>query len=433
MAKYAAGGAHVTLVTCTRGEEGEVLVPGLSHLASSDQDKLGLHRESELALAMKELGITDFRFLGSPSVKFRDSGMMGTEPNNRADVFWQADIDTAAKYLVEVIEEIKPQIMITYDEIGGYGHPDHIQAHRIAMRASEIADWKIQKIYWNTMPKSVLWEMVDETMRACASCHADLGIMFDTDADRAGFVLPRVVREDGTKSAYEPLNRNRLIALLGVIFGASSPGCTIVTDSTTSEGLSAFLEDKLGLSHLRYLRGYANVIGKARELTESGSANAEIAIETSGHCAMRENGYVDDGTYTAVKIIGLLARTVSSGDGNLLDLISDLEELPFDEEFRIKVTDGSLATTTSIFERVNRSLTEMCERVDDWSLDEENLEGVRVRLSSGGFFMIRQSLHDPVMSMQVESISKEEAREKVLMPLLELLSQHESLDYSALV
>ena len=158
MAKYAAGGAHVTLVTCTRGEEGEVLVPGLSHLASRDQDKLGIHRESELALAMKELGVRDFRFLGSPSVKFRDSGMMGTEPNNRVDVFWQANIDNAAQYLVEVIEEIKPQIMITYDEIGGYGHPDHIQAHRIAMRASEIADWKIQKIYWNTMPKSVLAE-----------------------------------------------------------------------------------------------------------------------------------------------------------------------------------------------------------------------------------------------------------------------------------
>lgn len=156
MAKYAAGGASVTLVTCTRGEEGEVLVPELSHLASIHKDQLGLHREGELALAMKELGISDFRFLGAPSVKFRDSGMMGTEPNNRADVFWQANIDTAAQYLVEVIEEIKPQIMITYDEFGGYGHPDHIQAHRIAMRASEIANWQIQKIYWNTMPKSVL-------------------------------------------------------------------------------------------------------------------------------------------------------------------------------------------------------------------------------------------------------------------------------------
>jgi len=156
MAKYAAGGAGVTLVTCTRGEEGEVLVPGLVHLASSDQDKLGTHREGELALAMKELGITDFRFLGTPSVKFRDSGMMGTEPNNNPDVFWQADIEIASQYLVEVIEEVKPHILITYDEFGGYGHPDHIQAHRIAMRASEIANWQIQKIYWNTMPKSVL-------------------------------------------------------------------------------------------------------------------------------------------------------------------------------------------------------------------------------------------------------------------------------------
>jgi N-acetyl-1-D-myo-inositol-2-amino-2-deoxy-alpha-D-glucopyranoside deacetylase len=156
MAKYAAGGAGVTLVTCTRGEEGEVLVPGLVHLASSDQDQLGTHREGELALAMKELGISDFRFLGAPLVKFRDSGMMGTEPNNNPDVFWQADIEIASQYLVEVIEEVKPHILITYDEFGGYGHPDHIQAHRIAMRASEIANWQIQKIYWNTMPKSVL-------------------------------------------------------------------------------------------------------------------------------------------------------------------------------------------------------------------------------------------------------------------------------------
>ena len=156
MALYADKGAQVTLITCTRGEEGEVLVPGLAHLASSDQDLLGNHRETELALAMKALGITDYRFLGAPSVKFRDSGMMGTEPNNRPDVFWQADLETAAKILVEVIDEIKPHILITYDEFGGYGHPDHIQAHRVAMRASELSTWQIQKIYWNTMPKSVI-------------------------------------------------------------------------------------------------------------------------------------------------------------------------------------------------------------------------------------------------------------------------------------
>jgi N-acetyl-1-D-myo-inositol-2-amino-2-deoxy-alpha-D-glucopyranoside deacetylase len=156
MALYADRGAQVTLVTCTRGEEGEVLVPGLVHLASTEQDLLGSHRETELALAMKALGISDYRFLGAPSVKFRDSGMMGTEPNNRPDVFWQANLDTAARILVDVIEEVKPHILITYDEFGGYGHPDHIQAHRVAMRASEISIWQIQKIYWNTIPKSVI-------------------------------------------------------------------------------------------------------------------------------------------------------------------------------------------------------------------------------------------------------------------------------------
>ncbi len=152
MALYAARGAQVTLITCTRGEEGEVLVPELSHLASSRDDGLGAHREIELTNAMRALGVRDHRFLGS----FRDSGMMGTETNNRPDVFWQADLDTAAQLLVSVIEDIKPHILITYDEIGGYGHPDHIKAHLVAMRAAELSEWQIQKIYWNTVPKSVI-------------------------------------------------------------------------------------------------------------------------------------------------------------------------------------------------------------------------------------------------------------------------------------
>ena len=158
MALYAALGAQVTLITCTRGEEGEVLTPELTHLSSSETDSLGEHREIELANAMKALGVTDFRFLAEGEGKYRDSGMMGTEPNNRADVFWQADLEEASDYLVKVIDEVKPHILITYDEIGGYGHPDHIQAHRVAMRASEKSKWQIQKIYWNTMPKSVLAE-----------------------------------------------------------------------------------------------------------------------------------------------------------------------------------------------------------------------------------------------------------------------------------
>ena len=158
MAHYVDLGASVTLITCTRGEEGEILVPELSHLASTATDKLGEHRISELTDAMKELGVTDFRFLAEGKKLYRDSGMMGTEPNNRPDVFWQADIEEATQYLVSVIDEVKPHVLITYDEIGGYGHPDHIQAHRIAMLAAEKSSWHIQKIYWNTMPKSVIAE-----------------------------------------------------------------------------------------------------------------------------------------------------------------------------------------------------------------------------------------------------------------------------------
>ncbi len=247
-------------------------------------------------------------------------------------------------------------------------------------------------------------------------------------------MLPRNIDDNGVKSDYEPLNRNRLIALLSVIFSLSSPGCTIVTDSTTSEGLNKFLENDLGLKHFRFLRGYANVIGKAKELSESGDANAEVAIETSGHCAMKENGYIDDGTYTAVKIIGLLARTAAAGSDSLLSLISDLEELPFDEEFRVKVTDGSLVTTTDVFQDVAQNLKEKCQSEISWSLDEKNLEGVRFRLSSGGFFMIRQSLHDPVISVQVESISEDEAHETVLKPLIDLFSKYDTVvDVSAMM
>lgn len=165
MAKYAAAGAQVTLVTCTRGEEGEVLVPSLANLASSADDKLGEHRVIELTNAMAALGIKDFRFLGAPNKKWRDSGMMGTEPNNRKDVFWQVDLDEAAQELVKIILEIKPQVMIAYDEIGGYGHPDHIKAHLVAMRAAELAadaGWQISKIYWNTMPRSVIQKGIDK-------------------------------------------------------------------------------------------------------------------------------------------------------------------------------------------------------------------------------------------------------------------------------
>jgi N-acetyl-1-D-myo-inositol-2-amino-2-deoxy-alpha-D-glucopyranoside deacetylase len=156
------------LVTCTLGEEGEVIPPGLAHLAADREDSLGSWRVGELAAAMKELGVTDHRFLGGPG-RYRDSGMMGTEQNHRPGAFWSADPDEAAAHLVEVIREVRPQVLITYDPDGGYGHPDHIQAHRVAMRAADLAaepafrrdlgePHTIAKIYWNRVPRSVAEE-----------------------------------------------------------------------------------------------------------------------------------------------------------------------------------------------------------------------------------------------------------------------------------
>ncbi|MGW1023131.1 N-acetyl-1-D-myo-inositol-2-amino-2-deoxy-alpha-D-glucopyranoside deacetylase [Streptomyces sp. NPDC002577] len=168
MAKYAAEGAHVTLVTCTLGEEGEVIPPELAHLAPDRDDRLGDHRVGELAAAMAELGVTDHRFLGGAG-RYRDSGMLGAPQNERPHCFWQAGLDEAAGALAEVIREVRPQVLITYDPDGGYGHPDHIQAHRVAMRAAGLAaepahrrdlgePHTIAKIYWNRAPRSVVEE-----------------------------------------------------------------------------------------------------------------------------------------------------------------------------------------------------------------------------------------------------------------------------------
>jgi N-acetyl-1-D-myo-inositol-2-amino-2-deoxy-alpha-D-glucopyranoside deacetylase len=158
MAHYAASGAHVTLVTCTLGEEGEIHVPALAGLGSAQADQLGGYRLVELERACAALGVTDHRLLGGAG-RYRDSGMMGLPSNDHPRAFWRADLEEASGHLLEIIREIRPQVMITYDENGFYGHPDHIQAHRVAMRAAERAGADgPEKIYWTAMPLSVLRE-----------------------------------------------------------------------------------------------------------------------------------------------------------------------------------------------------------------------------------------------------------------------------------
>ena len=154
MARYAADGAHVTLVTCTLGEEGEVLVPALAHLAAGEADQLGGYRIGERAAALAELGVTDARWLGGAG-RWRDSGMMGLPQNDRPRAFWRAPAAETVPELVAILREVRPQVLVTYDERGGYGHPDHIQAHRVAMAAVDAAadpaagpgaPWSVAKI-----------------------------------------------------------------------------------------------------------------------------------------------------------------------------------------------------------------------------------------------------------------------------------------------
>jgi N-acetyl-1-D-myo-inositol-2-amino-2-deoxy-alpha-D-glucopyranoside deacetylase len=163
-------------------------------LASNKEDKLGIHRQTELKNAMQALGIKDHRFLGEAG-KYRDSGMIGTEPNNRKDSFWQADLQTASDDLVKVIREIKPQVAITYDDFGGYGHPDHIKAHRITHYAIDLAKidsykpelgspWEVSKIYWTAIPKSQMQKGIE----ALASSGGSKFFGVDS-ADELPFVL----------------------------------------------------------------------------------------------------------------------------------------------------------------------------------------------------------------------------------------------------
>ncbi|WP_300678600.1 N-acetyl-1-D-myo-inositol-2-amino-2-deoxy-alpha-D-glucopyranoside deacetylase [Nocardioides sp.] len=179
MAKYVAEGRGVTLVTSNAGEMGEVLVPELEHLAADRDNTLGEHRRGELADAMAALGVTDYRFLGGYGT-YSDSGMAWHEdghaiaaPNTPDNAFSKVDLTEAADKLVAIIREVQPQVMVTYDQFGGYGHPDHIQAHRVAMYAAQLAavasyrsdlgePWEISKIYWNAMS----WSMMRDGMKA---------------------------------------------------------------------------------------------------------------------------------------------------------------------------------------------------------------------------------------------------------------------------
>jgi len=221
---------------------------------------------------------------------------------------------------------------------------------------------------------------------------ADLGIIFDTDVDRAA-----IVDESGSE-----INRNRLIALISSIVLEEHPDSWVVTDSITSDGLNSFIEKDLKGHHHRYKRGYKNVIDEAIRLNENGKPSW-LAIETSGHAAMKENYFLDDGAFLIAKILVKFAQLKMSSGRSIGSLLDKLEEATESEEYRIKIQAIDFRV---IGEKVIEDLRRLAENTTGWSVVEPNHEGIRVscdKENGNGWFLLRLSLHDPVMPLNIES------------------------------
>ncbi len=224
--------------------------------------------------------------------------------------------------------------------------------------------------------------------------NADLGVIFDTDVDRGGAV----------DSKGNEINRNRLVAVAAAIALEGNDGGTVVTDSITSSGLKEFIETNLGGRHYRYRRGYKNVIDKALELNAQG-VNCPLAIETSGHAAMRENYFLDDGAYLCTKIIIKAAQMRKEGK-ELDALTADLKEPLESVEVRFQITEPDFRACG---EKIIADLTAYAEAQDGWQVADDNREGVRVSFdkeNGDGWFLLRLSVHDPIMPLNIESDSK---------------------------
>ena len=243
----------------------------------------------------------------------------------------------------------------------------------------------------NHIPNPENKDAMASICQAVISNNADFGIIFDTDVDRVA-----AVDHKGRE-----LHRNRLIALISAIVLKEHPGSTIVTDSITSDGLGKFIEQELKGVHHRFRRGYKNVINESLRLNQEGT-ESWLAIETSGHGAMKENHFLDDGAYLATKLLIELAK--SKLEGKLLtDLIANLIEPEESEEFRLKIgTDDFKSYGNNVIEQLQKfSLSQT-----DWQIVPNNYEGVRISCKSpqeDGWFLLRLSLHDPIIPLNIES------------------------------
>ena len=258
---------------------------------------------------------------------------------------------------------------------------------------------------------------MESIIEAVKETGADLGIIFDTDVDRAGAVLA-----DGSE-----LNRNRIIAMLAAILLREHPGTTIVTDSITSTGLAKFIEAKGGVHH-RFKRGYRNVINESVRLNGLGQ-DSQLAIETSGHGAFKENYFLDDGAYIVTKLLIELARGKKEGY-TLESMIAELEEPAESKEFRMNIL---LDEFKPYGQQVIDELTAYAAIQPGWSVAPSNYEGIRVNLDEqhgNGWFLLRLSLHDPLLPLNIESNDAGGVK-KIAAELAAFLKNYDKLDTKA--
>lgn len=262
-----------------------------------------------------------------------------------------------------------------------------------------------------------------EAMRAISTAvanqKADLGIIFDTDVDRSAAV---------DNNARE-IARNGIVAMAAALIAKDHPGTTVVTDSITSDQLEVFLTETLGLKHLRFKRGYRNVINKSIELCSAGT-DSQLAIETSGHAAYKENFFLDDGAYLATKIVIKTAQ-LAADDLKISSVIEALEEPIEAREVRFPIVGEDFAATG---DKVIEELKAFVSTTEGLSLVDPNYEGVRITFDQNhgaGWCLLRKSLHDPIMPLNLES--NETGGTKVMADILRgFLSKYEKLDISKL-
>jgi len=316
-----------------------------------------------------------------------------------------AEHDFIAVYAAELVDQIRAEV----------NHPDHydqpLQGLHIVVDAGNgaggfYAEQVLEPLgaditgsqfldpdgtFPNHIPNPENKAAMAAICQAVTTHKADFGIIFDTDVDRAAAV----------DQVGQDLNRNRLIALISAVVLREHPGSAIVTDSITSDGLTQFIEGELQGVHHRFKRGYKNVINESIRLNQEGQ-DSWLAIETSGHGAMKENYFLDDGAYLISKLLVELAKS-KMADQNITDLIANLREPQESEEYRIKIkADDFKAHGTAVISQLEAFATQQ----PDWQIVPNNYEGIRIAAQSSaedGWLLLRLSLHDPVLPLNIES------------------------------